>query len=622
MESFRPAEHGNDWHELRVNPANAMRRHALLVLACPRSGATAVAAAVAKAGAHAGRAFVSAASGDVEETFQAASVCALNERLLGSLGLRWDTLVAPPERWRERPQLRELVNDADALIANDFGSAAQIVLNDPRLAITAPFWRDRLVEAGIDVGAVIVVRRPVEVAASLARHEPCAPEKSLALWLHYLVQAERATRNAPRVLVTYDRLLDAPVGVLSHILTETRSLLKLDRVAREAALMAIRPDLKHFGEVRSLATRALSSGIDAVLDEGYARLAELPPGSDPKRTIESIVQAASPSLTQAIPPWLAHELAVARAEGERRFDALTDAQREIAALKEEIAQHHDTNAGRAENETKLKARIDELARARSEDDRVAHIDASLLKLAADVDRITFALTDQPAREQSLRLELSEAQRDLEDERSAISKLSQSLEEERLSSQANANQLNVMQTHLATAVTEVEQLRVAEAAWTAHNLQLTDELDGIRTSLLTLESERDTLRRERDHAATELARASADLESARTDLKILDHDRNALAARAQAVGDAANALREELARRAAAEAELVAERGRLTAEIRNHADRVNVLERELSRRAAELTTVTGRHEVASKKLAELQQSWIGRKALAGTQRGRA
>ena len=51
-----------------------MRRHALLIAACPRSGATALAGALACAGAHAGRSFVAAPSGEPAETWQSATL--------------------------------------------------------------------------------------------------------------------------------------------------------------------------------------------------------------------------------------------------------------------------------------------------------------------------------------------------------------------------------------------------------------------------------------------------------------------------------------------------------------------------------------------------------------------
>ncbi len=99
-----------------------MRRHALLLLACPRSGATALAGALVRAGAVAGGEFVASPPGEPKDNWQCAPLVALNERLLALLGLRWDSLVSPPDRWLERPAVRALTADADALIATQFGT--------------------------------------------------------------------------------------------------------------------------------------------------------------------------------------------------------------------------------------------------------------------------------------------------------------------------------------------------------------------------------------------------------------------------------------------------------------------------------------------------------------------
>ena len=106
-----------------------------------------------------------------------------------------------------------------------------------------------------------------------------------------------------------------------------------------------------------------------------------------------------------------------------------------------------------------------------------------------------------------------------------------------------------------------------------------------------------MRRERDDAVTQLAKLKEDLDTARTDLRIVDNDRNALAARAQAVSDAAAGLREELGRRSASEAALVAERDQLVREVQAQTARAEALERELGRRNRDLSTLSGAPRVA-------------------------
>lgn len=601
-----------------------MRRHALLLLACPCSGATALAAALAHAGAYAGRTFVPA-SGRDGATWQAAALAAFNERLLAALGTRWDGLVPLPERWRERPGVRALAADADALVASEFGGAAQIVLHEPRLALTAPFWRERLEGAGFDVGCVVFVRHPAEVAAALARREPSAPEKSLALWLHYLVAAEQASRGGARVVMTFDRLLDAPAGALSLVVADTRMAMRIERAEREAALAAIRPELRRFGDGLSAQLSGLSSGIDAVLAEGYAQLARLAPGADPRRAVESIAQAAQAPLLQAIPPWLAQELAAARRIAEQHADAQRDAVERSAALQAALDAARTALLDSEAREGELRDRLDALMTAAPPAPAAADpsVGEALAQLKRDVARVATSLADQPDREARLAAEVTQLQRDLADERMTIARLSEAFEREQAAAERYAAQLADAHESLQALAVQVEQARSNERAWHEHGESLAQDLSSARGALEGVAAEREALRAERDAATGALAQLRAELDAARTDLRIVDHDRTALAARAQAVGDAAKALREELARRASAEAALGAERERLQTEGRALAERAATAERELARRIAELASLTGRHDQLGRKLAAVEKTWLGRRALAGVRgNGRA
>ncbi len=537
-----------------------MRRHALLLLACPRSGATALAGALVRAGAAAGTEFVAPPPGAPEDTWQCAPLVALNERLLARLGLRWDSLVSPPDRWLERPAVRALTADADALIAAQFGDATRVVLHDARLALTAPFWRERLAAADFDVTAVLMIRQPLEVAASLAQRDPVAPEKSLALWLHYLVAAEGASRGLSRALVTFDRLLDAPAEALARVVSDARFPLGAER---EAALTAIRADFKRCGATRATVASTLSSGIDAALEAGYRKLAGLLPGTDPGPAVSALAQAAHPSLLRAIPPWLARELGHDRAHAE----ALADAAREAGERAD-----------------------------------------SLAGLQGDVARIAAVLAEVPLREQALADELAAVHRELADERVTIARLTDALEHERQGREVVAHRAVAAEMRLETMLHEIAQMRTAQHDWHARHAARTQQLDDAVAALEALGTERDALRRDLDAAQREL-------ESARADLRIVDHDRGALAARAQAVDAAATALREQLARRAEAEAALVAERDRIARNAMAQADRITALERDLARRQTEIDALHSRHEGLAGLVALLEGTWLGRRALA-------
>jgi len=64
---------------------------------------------------------------------------------------------------------------------------------------------------------VLPVRNPLEVAASLRRRDGFVSAKSCLLWLRHVIDAEKATRDVPRAVVTYDALLADWQGVVATL---------------------------------------------------------------------------------------------------------------------------------------------------------------------------------------------------------------------------------------------------------------------------------------------------------------------------------------------------------------------------------------------------------------------
>ena len=88
-------------------------------------------------------------------------------------------------------------------------AAPLVVIKDPLIAMLSGVWFEAARLAGFDVAAVIAVRHPQEVIASLGKFGAGAsPELSGALWLKYILLSERYTRGLPRVFVEYANLLD------------------------------------------------------------------------------------------------------------------------------------------------------------------------------------------------------------------------------------------------------------------------------------------------------------------------------------------------------------------------------------------------------------------------------
>lgn len=119
--------------------------------------------------------------------------------------------------------------------------APVVVIKEPRITLLSNLWFEAARQSGFDVAAVIAVRHPQEVAASLATRDRATP-LSNALWLKYSLLAERQTRGQPRVFVEYANLLED----WRREVTRISSALGINLETRDEAAIEefLKPDLR------------------------------------------------------------------------------------------------------------------------------------------------------------------------------------------------------------------------------------------------------------------------------------------------------------------------------------------------------------------------------------------
>jgi hypothetical protein len=117
-----------------------------------------------------------------------------------------------------------------------------VVIKEPRITLLSNLWFEAARQSGFDVAAVIAVRHPQEVVASLATRDRATRELSSALWLKYSLLAERQTRGQRRVFVEYANLLDD----WRREITRISSTLRIDLSTRDEAAIEefLKPDLR------------------------------------------------------------------------------------------------------------------------------------------------------------------------------------------------------------------------------------------------------------------------------------------------------------------------------------------------------------------------------------------
>lgn len=180
---------------------------AVLVLGMHRSGTSALTRIIGLLGADLPTHLIPAsATSNPSGHWESRDVQELNDRILAALNSRWDD-----EGGLETDRLSgELLEDASRraldILNKEFKQSNLFVLKDPRICRLLPFWLSALKQFGAAARCVLIWRDPIAVAASLSRRNRFPLEKSQRLWLRYVLDAERDSRDQQRTIVSYDEL--------------------------------------------------------------------------------------------------------------------------------------------------------------------------------------------------------------------------------------------------------------------------------------------------------------------------------------------------------------------------------------------------------------------------------
>ena len=197
--------------------ASAAPATALLVLGMHRSGTSALTAVLNGLGASLGNELVAANDDNPGGYFENAGAVTAHEMLLAELDRGWEDLRELPEGWLQSAAGKRARARIAALLRDEFAGVPLWALKDPRLCRLLPLWRPALAEAGIEAKALFVLRNPDEVAASLGKRDGIGAEIAHLLWLRHFLDAERDSRGLRRCVLTYEALLDDPVGSLRRV---------------------------------------------------------------------------------------------------------------------------------------------------------------------------------------------------------------------------------------------------------------------------------------------------------------------------------------------------------------------------------------------------------------------
>ncbi len=169
-----------------------------------------------------------------------------HDRFLAEAGTAWDDQMSYPRAIFETTLADAYRQRLVQLARSTYGEAPLFILKDPRISRLVRLWQPVLAALDAAPHAVIVLRNPLEVAASLKRRDGWDEYRALMVWTRYMLSAERDTRGMPRCFVHYDQIMDdwrtavATISIRLGIVLAAK-----DQATAQAVDRFVRQDLRH-----------------------------------------------------------------------------------------------------------------------------------------------------------------------------------------------------------------------------------------------------------------------------------------------------------------------------------------------------------------------------------------
>lgn len=333
------------------------QRVCLLVVGMHRSGTSAFARVTSLLGADLPKAVMGPSRGNERGHWEPNRLVACHDRFLQKLGSRWNDWQSIDTGGLPAASLADVKRELSELIDADYPDSSLFVLKDPRLSRLVPFYSELLREKGIEPRFALPIRNPLAVIQSLRERDGMSAGLAGLLWLRHALDAEFATRNASRAIVSYEHLLRDWRPAMQRV--GARLSLRWPRPAEDAAsdiAAFLTGELQHFApSKRELAAR---DDIALWVRHAYRALLDLEANPDDDASIDTLenirgaFDAASPIFADALQREIdvqRKELAATRADATAKASRVKQQDGDLAGLRTELAKR-DASIGALQGE--------------------------------------------------------------------------------------------------------------------------------------------------------------------------------------------------------------------------------------------------------------------------------
>ncbi len=190
---------------------------AILVLGMHRSGTSALTRVLNLLGAAVGPDLLPPAPDNPTGFWEHRGVNALEDRVLDAMGREWSDATPLAANWLNNRRVRPFLAELEQILRRDFAASPLWTIKDPRLCLLLPAWEPILQRMDCRGSAVLILRNPLEVLASLEKRDKLSRPRIYMMWLRHTLDAELHSRSWPRAIVRYDRLLTDWLGQVKSL---------------------------------------------------------------------------------------------------------------------------------------------------------------------------------------------------------------------------------------------------------------------------------------------------------------------------------------------------------------------------------------------------------------------
>ncbi len=449
-------------------------RTSLLILGMHRSGTSALTRVLSLLGAALPKDIMKPQTDNEAGFWEPVRLVSFHDRVLAEAKSAWndwrplDLTLIPSQR------RQEIEAETISLIRSEYADEPLIVVKDPRICRFVPSFVRALATDGIATRAILLFRNPLEVAHSLEGRNNLLSAEAGLLWLRHVLDAEVTTRQLPRVILSYEDLLNDWKQTIERI-TENLQITwpyGIEDIGKQVEEY-LAPEHRHY--VNSTEEVLMDPAMRSWIAEAYCALKVLGTNPSSEQAFKELdrIRLEFDHATPAIAQYVAQLRSAAENEKTSLGSTLAERETELSDIRKQVES--------------LEAELAERTMALSKTQhKVQTLEAGLAERGAMLSK-----TEQKA--EALETGLAEDEAALNETRQIVAILESRLAEREVALSEALHRATILDTEFSTAreqlaqtqadlTTEREQHRNTMATLAALREQRETEIAGIRSQL--------------------------------------------------------------------------------------------------------------------------------------------